>query len=543
MDDTTFCVEALSELFYKNLLETEDLGKHIAHCGAIGPILLRAALIKNLTRFDDELKGEVPKGWKLVDRRRRTVITLLGEISYTRRVYKDEYDTRRYLLDEVLGIGSWKRIDPDAFLWIVHMAANVSYEKTVRAFKDRTGATITRQTVMRCVHKAGELLADSDDAGNGHPLSAEALFVEFDGFWVDLQSATKGPKVPRRTYKEQFRKKSMEMKVWVAYGGKNKETGRRLAPLHWASDVEPSSFFAECVARTQAAYALGDIDWLICASDAAGWCKAHGLEAFVKDGTVVVSRLDTYHVNQKLYRAFSSKDDRSAYLKLLYSKDFEGFFEALSERMAKEPDDERANRREELYAYIENNLEWLRGASISSRIRKMLSDDITRVFFGRPFCAHLQELVGARRYKRLLSELESIAKRCRKHHRDVYDRFLADAKEGVRLIRTYGPVTLGTMEGTNSKVYAARLKVWGCAWSARGALAMMRIRATLASGLKLVAPHYNAHLTDREKERIELWRHRSVRIAESAGHGWEPPQGSIVLATLMPPAMQAVLRH
>jgi hypothetical protein len=544
MDDTTFCIDALAELFYKNLLETEDLGKHVKYCGLVGHLLLKAALIKNLARFDDELMAEVPKDWKLIDRRQRTVITMLGEISYARRVYQDTYGTRRYLLDEVLGIASWQRIDPDAFLWIVRRAADVSYEKTARAFNAATGAHITRQTVMRCVHRAGELLAEGGgDDGTGLPLSAEALFVEFDGFWVDLQSSTKAPAKPRRTYKEQFRKKSMEMKAWVAYGGKDKKTGRRLAPVHWASDAGPSAFFAECTARTQSAYVLGDIDWLICASDAAGWCKAHGLEAFVKDGAVVISRLDTYHVNQKLYRAFSSEDDRDTYLKFLYSKDFEGFFKALDERMTKEPTDERAGRRAELYAYIENNLEWLRGASISSRIRKMLSDEAARVFADRPFCAHLQGLIETRRYKRLLGELEGIASRCRKHRKDAYKGFLADAKEAVRLIRTYGPVALGTMEGTNSKVYAARLKVWGCAWSARGALAMMRIRATLASGHKLLAPRYDARLTDKEKGRIEAWRRRSVSIPDRAGSGWEPPQGSVVLTTLMPPVMQAILRH
>jgi hypothetical protein len=544
MDDTTFCIDALSELFYKNLLETEDFGRHIEYCEITGRLILRAAFIKNLARFDDELVCEVPKDWRLVGKNKRTIITMLGEVTYIRRIYKDTFNNRRRPLDEVLGIVAYRHIDKDAFLWIVACAADISFEKTARAFYERTGARITRQTVMRCVHKCGELLAEGAESKDSLPISAEALFCEFDGFWVDLQSEAKQPARPRRTYKEQFLKKSIEMKVWVAYGGKDKKrANRRVAPFHWASDAEPEKFFSECAARTSAVYDMSYADWVLTASDAAGWCKAQGIDAFVRDDTVVISRLDTYHVNQKLYRAFSSKTDRSEYLKYLYSKDFDSFFAALETRMDAEPSDERADRRRELHGYISNNLDWLKGASLSRRIREMLSDDLACVFSDRRFYSHLKELLSKRRYKRLLEQLKVIADTCLERYRLAYLGFLEDAKEAIRLIKTYGPTTLGTMEGTNSKVYAARLKVWGCAWSRRGALAMMRIRATLASGLRLKAPRYDASLSDKEKSRIEAWRHRSFLMPQSTGTGYEPPQGNVVLTTLMPPVMQAVLRH
>ncbi|MDR0346787.1 MAG: UPF0236 family protein [Coriobacteriales bacterium] len=544
MDDTTFCVDALSELFYKNLLETEDFGKHVEYCEVTGRLIIRAAFIKNLVRFDDELLSEVPKGWRLCGSRKRTVITMLGEISYTRRIYTDEFGCRRYPLDEVLGVASHQHLDKDAFLWIVRCAADVSYEKTAKAFNDRTGTSITRQTVMRCVHRCGELLAKGGGVGTDLPISAETLFCEFDGFWVNLQSKTKQPAQDRLTYKAQFRKKSAEMKVWVVYAGKSrKHPNRRIAPFHWASDGGAEEFFSECAKRTSAVYDLTYADWVLTASDAAGWCKAHGLDAYVRKDAVIISRLDTYHVNQKVYKAFSSEEDRGTYLDYLYRKDFDGFLAALSERMDAEPKDERDERRRELYDYISNNLDWLKGASLSRYIREMLLKDLVRVFGDRRFCAHLCELLSKHKYKRLLQELKIIASACTKGHRLTYRGFLEDAKEAIRLIKTYGPVTLGTMEGTNSKVYAARLKVWGCAWSVRGAVAMMRIRATLASGLKLVAPSYDSRFTDKEKSCMEAYRHRSFAVPQSVGVGFEPPQGSVVLTTLMPPAMQALLRH
>lgn len=89
------------------------------------------------------------------------------------------------------------------------------------------------------------------------------------------------------------------------------------------------------------------------------------------------------------------------------------------------------------------------------------------------------------------------------------------------------------MEGTNSKVYAARLKVWGCAWSERGAIAMMRIRVAIALGKDLIAPRYDPWLTEKEKQRIEQSRHFTYTVAESAGSGYEAPRGTVVLTTHM----------
>jgi hypothetical protein len=127
MDDTTFCIDALSELFYKGLLEAEDFSSHVWNCRVAGFFLLRAAFVKNLARFDDELMGEVPGTWTLQDRRRRTIITMLGEAAYYRRCYKDEYGNTHYLLDEVLGVAPYQRFDEGAFLWIVRMASDISY--------------------------------------------------------------------------------------------------------------------------------------------------------------------------------------------------------------------------------------------------------------------------------------------------------------------------------------------------------------------------------------------------------------------------------
>jgi len=116
-----------------------------------------------------------------------------------------------------------------------------------------------------------------------------------------------------------------------------------------------------------------------------------------------------------------------------------------------------------------------------------------------------------------------------------YSCFLKDAKEAISLIRLYGRTSLGTMEGTNAKVYAARLKVWGCSWSRRGAIAMARIRAHIASGLELIFPVYCGWLTKEERERRDKHNIKSATdIPQATGEGWEPPSGKIILNAHLP---------
>jgi hypothetical protein len=527
-------------MLYPDLIATEDLGAHVEHCAVTATLIMRAALIKNLRRFDDGLKAQVPKDWRVVDRRKRTIITLLGEIAYHRRVYLDGYGCRRYLLDEVLGIAPRQRIEPAAFLWLVRKAADVSYRKAARAFGAMSGTPVTPQSVMRCVHRAGGLLESISPDTSG-ALSVPVLFAEFDGFWVHLQSEKKQrPALCRRTYKEQFMKKSAEMKVWVAYGGK--EGNRRLHALHWASDAGPEAFFGECLEHTGGAYDTDGIDYLVVGSDGASWCKAHGLDTALWGKAAVISTLDAYHMNQKLYRAFTDEADRSEYLGLLYAKDYKGLVSRLDGRMAAEPDHERAEKRRELRSYIMNNLDWLCGPSLARHIRERLLCELPAVFGDRGFCGHLHGLLEGRRYKRFLEVLGEVAGRCADGLRHDYECFLADAADAIAVIRRYAPVGLGTMEGTNSKVYAARLKVWGCSWSRRGAIAMMRVRAAIASGTKLLAPSYDAWLTGKERARIEKWRGHPAHVPENAGKGYVPPQGSVLSSKHLTPQLYGLVR-
>ena len=110
----------------------------------------------------------------------------------------------------------------------------------------------------------------------------------------------------------------------------------------------------------------------------------------------------------------------------------------------------------------------------------------------------------------------------------------AKRREKVRDLRKYmlnnaGSVvfpkeSMGTMEGTNAHIGAARMKGRGMSWSRRGAEAMCLVRCALAEGRPLVAPKFPAFYSKKEEKAAERFLAKNLsRGPESCGSGWAPP--------------------
>lgn len=84
--------------------------------------------------------------------------------------------------------------------------------------------------------------------------------------------------------------------------------------------------------------------------------------------------------------------------------------------------------------------------------------------------------------------------------------------------------SMGTMEGTNAHVGAARMKGRGMSWSRKGAEAMCLVRCALAEGRSLIAPKFPVFFTEKETAAAARGLPRSAaRVPESCGSGWMPP--------------------
>lgn len=62
-----------------------------------------------LQAVDDGIREAVPETWENTGREKPQLITCLGTVQLKRRVYDDETEKRRKLLDEIVGLEKYSR--------------------------------------------------------------------------------------------------------------------------------------------------------------------------------------------------------------------------------------------------------------------------------------------------------------------------------------------------------------------------------------------------------------------------------------------------
>lgn len=441
---------AMASRIMPSLLASEDFDTFESMTADATRRLGLEAMRRCVEAFDVELSKHARPGWSVHERASRTLVTLLGAMTYTRTIYDDEYGRRRALADELLGIPARARISTGAFLWICRRAAELSYRKTAEAFAEVSGCAISHVSVMSCVHREGALLKSAAPPAAGR-VSQDRVFVEVDGLWVHLQETShREAALPRFLYEQARKTTSFELKMACAYAGK-----RRVAPGRFerggltltCADAPPDEFWARVVEMVGGVYKLEDIESVVVGADGGSWCSPEAVEEALPEAEVIQS-LDPFHIMQKIWRAFPAGASRDWAVNLAVRRRPGQLARMCSRLSAREEDPGRRRRIEELGSYMRNN---------------------------------------------------------------------------ARAVTMPVP-SLGTMEGTNAHVGAARLKGQGRSWSRRGAEAMCLIRCALSAGRELVAPPKAAFFTEEELARVEgscAVSAGSVALAE--GEGYMPP--------------------
>jgi hypothetical protein len=444
-DDTALLKSILVEFCLERITRFEDLGQIEASAHQDVLKTLADALSEALEVFDERLFADKPDGWRVKDARPRSILTEFGEVTFTRRVYTDEFGDRRTYLDEIVALRPRKRLSPGAFEALALFGSEIPYERAAKMLFRHCVGDVSAMTTMGVLRETGDLLEVEAETRRrdlfDHGLlpvasrTSEELRVEADGIWVALQRA---------------RGRGVEVKALCAYEGKS--AGKRAGVVHHALVGAPKRFWEEGVAHLAGHYSLPDLKRCYTGSDGAKWCGSLGDHLH---GPEVVHKLDPWHVNRAIRTAFPEREDAAPLFELLHSTRIDELLDVLRLRLDTGFGDEAKTRA--LIAYLSNNR-----ASI-----------------------------------------------------------MADAP------------SMGTMEGTNAHLYAARMKVWGGAWSREGASDMARIRSTLASGEALPVPRREQafRAKDRKRRSAILEKRRygfGYEMVLSDGEGYEPRAGHLM---------------
>jgi len=175
-------------------------------------------LVWTLEKIDEEiLKTRDKKRYKCIRFEERTGVTIFGEFTIKRRLYKDtETNTYHFLLDEALGWASRQRLSPKMREIALDLATEVPFRRAARIMSQLVPG-ITTMSVWEIVKQAGEgmqkegenlrqaVFEDGEIPEGKH--SASVLFIEADGVVINQQRS---------------QRKRAEVKLLTAYDGKKK---------------------------------------------------------------------------------------------------------------------------------------------------------------------------------------------------------------------------------------------------------------------------------------------------------------------------------
>jgi hypothetical protein len=206
----------------------------------------------------------------------RTLYTALGALTY-KRTYFDVKDKREYILDRILGVEAYERVDAGVSARLVNEAAKVSYGRSAEIV---AGGQLSRQTVRNKVMNTGEVAHVPCRSAN----PPESIHIFADEDHVSLQNG----------------KNAIVPLVTVCEGKRGVSEGRSelIEPFHMQGyGIEKASLWEYVYALCNEKYDMSKVGSVYLYGDGAGWIES-GLGVF--PGATRV--LDEFHLKKKLRR-------------------------------------------------------------------------------------------------------------------------------------------------------------------------------------------------------------------------------------------------
>lgn len=253
-----------------------------------------------LEAIDEALFGEKPAEWICKGFKARTVETVVGTVTYLRRVYQHRLSGERFVpADEYVGWPAGVRVSPQVKALCAELATEMKFRAVTEVLWKLRGVRISHQSVHQKTQEIGERRVEEvrqeaeelfAKPGESTGRKQCTIFLEADGMFARAQRRKKGQ--PRH----------FEMRLAVIHEGWEAESpaGKRFRLLHKRVVVEATS--AEAFWEAVSAELAKEYDLAYCQvvinGDGAEWIH-QGVEYFPH----AVFQLDRFHWLRALRRA------------------------------------------------------------------------------------------------------------------------------------------------------------------------------------------------------------------------------------------------
>lgn len=119
--------------------------------------LINALMAAALAKVDDDLIEETKKQGYQIDRKsERSVITMLGEVKYTRRRYSAPGKKAKYPLDELMGWDKHQKYSPLAVRNVIAVSARMTYRNASMAVELLSPFAMSHAQINKLTIQAGQ---------------------------------------------------------------------------------------------------------------------------------------------------------------------------------------------------------------------------------------------------------------------------------------------------------------------------------------------------------------------------------------------------
>ena len=312
----------------------------------------------------EELNGMIKsspsrkRSWEVVRNDQKSMLTSIGEISYTKTLYKNKKSgSRAYLLDKYLDIEENARLTEDAEACILEEAVQTSYRRGGEAASilDK----VSKATVKNKLHS----LKFPEHPASGERKQVQYLYIDADEDHVPLQFfESKGDIIPDKKGRKY---NNIPVKLVYVYEGIRatapKSNRYELINPHYFSGVYEGkrniALWDEIAEYIEQNYDTESIERIYLNADGGSWIK--GWKACIQGITTV---LDEYHINKYLTKMtghlWDSKEDARDELREIIQSGTKAEFENKTELLKEYTDDEGTiSRIDEGFKYI--TLNWM----------------------------------------------------------------------------------------------------------------------------------------------------------------------------------------
>lgn len=307
------------------------------------------AMAEILSLIDDYLMAKRDKSrYEYKEKKERTCITMLGNITIERRYYWDRDEHKWvFLLDDALGLDRQQVSEALKELVVIWATKGPSYRDVRDRLKDLFGSQILSHEKIR------QLLIESSDTvkktfeTQEQKKKVEIIFIEADGFWTGVQK--RGRKVRRKR----------ETQLVVIHEGWEKRQAndyRLKNPMYITSDnLEKGEEIWDRV-RIRMAEKYKDIDrtFVIINGDFAPWIR--GGVAYFKNA---IYQYDRFHLKREIRSKLRNNKElcRQA-LSHVTDNEPDGLLQVLDKALKVTGDEETAKLKDRLQEHKETTIDY-----------------------------------------------------------------------------------------------------------------------------------------------------------------------------------------